>query len=175
MIVCDNIHKHPEEAHKHYWSNLECYDKDTSKYLMKLGCTKPSETEPSAIQVLMSEDEIDAMSKHYGVKQAYDYAVNVSHGNICVVLQFEITLDDEFLNWYITTVDAINYIKYKGSSSITRSHDDIPLTYFVEVVRFITQEEYHGLTMEELKEKYKQMLLEEFHKLLEEENKWPTI
>ena len=147
MLVFDNIQVHPDGEHNSYWSNLVSYDKESHRFIMELGCSRPKTTEPSSIKVLMSEDEIRCMSEFDAVKQAYEYARHVSTGDILVVYQANFmqgmgyTVDEKSLNAYVTFCDVDEYMRYKGRPIIS-DHRYICDPYEIELFYFIRKDDY---------------------------------
>lgn len=147
MLVFDNIQVHPDGEHNSYWSNLVSYDKESHKFIMELGCSRPKATERSSIKVLMSEDEIRCMSEYDAVKQAYEYACHVSTGDILVVYQGNFmegkghTVDEKSLDAYVTFCDVDDYMRYKGKPIVS---DDkyICDPYGIELFYFISKKDY---------------------------------
>lgn len=147
MLVFDNIQVHPDGEQNSYWSNLISYDKESHKFIMELGCTRPKSTERSSLKVLMSEDEIRCMTEFDAVKQAYEYACHVSAGDILVVYHAEFmegpghTVDESSLYGYVTPADVNDYLQFKGRPIIS---DDkyVCDPYGMELFYFVRKNDY---------------------------------
>ena len=147
MLVFDNIQVHPDGEHNSYWSNLVSYDKESHRFIMELGCSRPKTTERGSLKVLMSEDEIRYMTEFDAVKQAYEYACHVSTGDILVVYHAEFmegmghTVDEESLTAYVTFGYVDDFMKFKGRPIVS---DDkyICDPYGIELFYFMSKKDY---------------------------------
>lgn len=147
MLVFDNIQKHPNGEDASYWTRLIDFDKDSRKYIIELGCSKPETLNPgwisvpirSSLRVLVTEDELCEIACH--VREFYILAHNMSEGKCLmeVTATFEMgpgqkVLEDKLKLDVDKVWDIYPFLEEKDSpiKHIGNGFYQIRLFYFVD-------------------------------------------